>query len=157
MSGWTIAPAAGAADLAAAATLFRAYAASLGFDLGFQDFEAELAGLPGSYAPPAGALLLARLEDRPVGCVAMRDLGDGIAEMKRLYLDPATRGLGLGAALVEAVIVAARAAGYRAMRLDTVPGEHDAAIAVYRRFGFVEVPAYCFNPMPGAKFFELRL
>lgn len=157
MSRWAIAPADGAGDLAAVRALFRAYAGSLGFDLGFQGFEAELASLPGKYAPPAGALLLARLDGVAVGCVALRDLGAGACEMKRLYLAPAARGHGIGAALVERAIAAARAAGYAVMRLDTVPGEHDAAIGLYRKRGFSEIPAYCFNPMPGAKFFELRL
>ena len=157
MSTVRIAPADRAADLAAVRALFRAYANSLSFDLGFQGFEDELAGLPGKYAPPAGAILLAWLGDAAVGCVAMRDLGDGVCEMKRLYLDPRARGHGIGRALIAGLIAVARAAGYRAMRLDTLPGEHDQAIALYRLFGFVEIEAYCFNPMPGIKYFELDL
>ncbi len=144
-------------DLAVVQALFRAYADSLGFDLAFQDFEAEMADFPGKYAAPSGALLLARLDGEPVGAVGLRDLGDGVCEMKRLYLAPAARGHGVGAALVERLIEAARAAGYGAMRLDTVPGHHDAAIGLYRKFGFVDIEPYCHNPIPGARFMELRL
>lgn len=153
----SIATASSAADLAAARTLFLAYADSLGFDLGFQDFETELADLPGKYAPPSGSLLLARVDGEAAGVVALRDLGDGFCEMKRLYVRPEARGHGLGRRLVEQLIREARQRCYRAMRLDTVPTHHDNAIAVYRRFGFREIPAYCHNPMPGTLFMELPL
>lgn len=153
----SVAAAISADDLAAVQALFRAYAESLDFDLGFQDFEAEMAGFPGKYASPAGALLLARLDGAPVGAVGLRDLGDGVCEMKRLYLAPAARGHGIGAALVERLIETARAAGYKAMRLDTIPGHHDAAIGLYRRFGFRDIAPYCHNPFPDARFMELDL
>lgn len=152
-----IQPAQGPADLACMADLFRAYAASLPVDLGYQDFEAELAGLPGKYAPPAGALLLARAPDgAPLGCAALRPLGDGVCEMKRLYLDPAARGSGLGRALAAAVADAARALGYRELRLDTLPGM-TAALALYRAMGFSEIAAYYAPTPPGTVFLALRL
>ncbi|MDP6345410.1 MAG: GNAT family N-acetyltransferase [Alphaproteobacteria bacterium] len=143
------------ADLAAVKALFLEYAQSLDFDLCFQDFEAEMAAFPGQYAPPGGALLLARLDGAAVGAVGLRDLGEGICEMKRLYLRPAARGSGLGPALVDGIIAEGRRLGYRRMRLDTVPGPHDAAIALYRRLGFAEIPPYCLNPVPGAIYMEL--
>lgn len=156
-ASFTIAPAATASEIADIARLFRAYAATLSFDLCFQDFEGELAGLPGRYAPPEGALLLARgANGMPIGCVAMRPLGEGIAEMKRLYVAPEGRGLGIGRALAAAVIAAARAAGHRDMRLDTLP-ELPAALALYRSFGFEVIPPYYETPVGGTIFMGLRL
>ena len=136
--------------------LFREYADSLGFDLGFQNFEQELAGLPGPYAPPSGCLLLAELGDEPAGCVALKEQADGACEMKRLYVRGPYRGTGLGRTLVEQVIREAKRLGYRAIRLDTVPSVMETAVALYRSLGFRDIPAYCFNPVPGALFLELR-
>ncbi|HSQ59389.1 MAG TPA: GNAT family N-acetyltransferase [Acidobacteriota bacterium] len=153
----TIRRAATPQDLETARALFREYAAGLGFGLEFQEFEAELAGLPGAYAEPEGCLLLADVEGRPAGCVALRPHGPpGTCEMKRLYVVPAFRGLGVGRRLAEAIVEEARARGYRRLRLDTVPGM-DAAIAVYRSLGFREIPPYRFNPIEGALFFEADL
>src|SRR5690242_7961499 len=137
--------------------LFREYAASLGFDLCFQNFEQELADLPGPYAPPTGCLLLATVGDEPAGCVALKKLGDGVCEMKRLYVRSGYRGTGLGRTLAERVIQEARWLGYQAIRLDTVPSVMGSAVALYRSIGFRDIPAYCFNPVPGALFMELRL
>ena len=143
-------------QLREARLLFEEYAASLGFDLGFQDFEAELSGLPGAYAPPRGRLLLAFHEGRPAGCVALRETEEGVCEMKRLYVRPDFQGLRLGRTLAEAVIVEAREIGYSRMRLDTVPSM-DRARGLYRALGFREIPPYRFNPIPGTAFLELRL
>ena len=147
-----------AADMGEAAALFLEYATGLPVDLGFQGFGAELAELPGKYAPPEGELLLAGDDGgASLGCVALRALEDaGICEMKRLYVRPAGRGLGIGQALVAAVIAAAEARGYAEMRLDSMP-MMTKAIALYRRFGFVEIPAYCYNPVPGTVCLAKRL
>jgi putative acetyltransferase len=153
----TIRPATSAGDLDAIRTLFREYAASLGFDLCFQNFEQELAGLPGSYAPPSGCLLLATVDNDPAGCVALKPLSEGVCEMKRLYVRSRHRGIGLGRILTERIIGEARRLGYQAIRLDTVPSVMGSAVALYRALGFQEIPAYCFNPVPGALFLELQL
>jgi putative acetyltransferase len=141
-----------------AAALFREYASSLGVDLSFQGFDRELASLPGAYAPPNGRLLLLFVGDalRPAGCVALRRLDNATCEMKRLFVRPELRGCGAGRKLTEAAIEAAREIGYRAMRLDTLP-QMAAAQALYRSLGFREIPAYCFNPVPGTRYFELAL
>ena len=139
-----------------ARTLFKEYASALGFDLGFQDFDRELAGLPGEYVPPAGRLFLVLADDALAGCVALRAMGEGICEMKRMYVRPAFRGMGLGRKLAEKCIGEARAIGYRAMRLDTIATMKEA-IVLYRSLGFNEIPPYRFNPVPGALYFELML
>lgn len=144
-------------DLAAVARLFAAYAASLDIDLGYQDFAAELAGLPGEYAPPAGELLLARAADgEPIGCVALRPLGDGACEMKRLYVGPAGRGQGHGQALMAAIVAEARSIGYRELRLDTLP-TMVAAQALYRAAGFAPVAPYYEGAPAGTLFMGLPL
>lgn len=156
--GVRIAPAAGAEDMAVLTQLFRGYAASLPVDLGYQDFEDELAALPGKYAPPGGALLLARDTDgAALGCVGLRALDEqGLCEMKRLYLLPAARGLGLGRALAEAAIAEARRLGYRALRLDTLPSMAQA-IDLYRQMGFERIAPYYAPTPPGTVFMALKL
>ncbi len=137
--------------------LFLEYAAGLGISLCFQNFDKELAELPGEYVPPGGRLFLALEEDQTAGCVALRRIGDGVCEMKRLYVRPEFRGTGLGRTLAETVIQAAREIGYRRMRLDTLPGKMDRAIAMYRALGFKEIEPYYDNPVESAVFMELEL
>ena len=153
----TIADAAGAADIETVRELFLEYARALGFSLCFQGFDQELAALPGIYAPPDGRLLLARADAETTGVVALRPLEPGICEMKRLYVRPAFRGKGIGEALVDRVIAEAKAIGYRKMRLDTIADRMQAAIALYRARGFVEIPAYYDNPLPRVLYLELRI
>ncbi|MGV3730314.1 MAG: GNAT family N-acetyltransferase [Sphingopyxis sp.] len=147
----------GEADVAVVASLFRAYVASLDVDLAYQDFEAELAGLPGHYAAPRGLLLLARdIEGTPLGCVACRPLGEDICEMKRLFVAPAGRGRGLGRLLVRRLFADARALGYREMRLDTLASMH-AAQALYRAEGFEPTTPYYDTPVAGTVFLRRSL
>jgi putative acetyltransferase len=137
--------------------LFVEYADSLGVDLCFQDFEAELAGLPGDYAPPHGTLLIALDGENPLGCVAVRPIERlEVAEMKRLYVRPADRGQGLGRRLAEGAIAFARNARYESVRLDTLP-EMISAIALYESLGFRDTDAYRFNPVKGTRYLELHL
>jgi len=143
-------------DIACARELFQQYAASLGYSLCFQDFENELAGLPGDYAAPGGRLLIAFCARRAGGCAALRKLEEGVCEMKRLYVRPEFRGQGLGHELTRAIIAAARETGYRRMRLDTLSSMEDA-ISLYRSLGFKDIPPYRHNPLPGAVYMELVL
>lgn len=137
--------------------LFKEYEAWLDIDLCFQNFHKELAELPGEYAPPTGRLLLVGQDGRIAGCIALRKIGDGICEMKRLFVRAEFRGKGFGRQLVKAIIREARAIGYERMRLDTLPGKMDSAIALYTSLGFKEIKPYYPNPVPGAKFMELAL
>jgi ribosomal protein S18 acetylase RimI-like enzyme len=152
-----IAPAVTAEDIAAARVLFRAYADALPIDLAYQDFAAELAALPGKYSAPGGTLLLARdAGGQALGCVALRPLSDDLCEMKRLYVAPPARGTGLGAALMRAIIAAARNRGYRAMRLDTL-SDMAAAQAMYTAAGFCQIAPYYEGAAVGTIFLELTL
>lgn len=157
-SAFTVTPARSAADIAAATSLFRTYAASLDVDLAYQGFDAEMAAMPGLYAPPAGELLLARgILGEPLGAVGLRPIEPaGCCEMKRLYVAPSARGLGLGAALVDAVEKAAARIGYVELRLDTLPTMGDA-IALYRRLGFEDMAPYYDTPVAGTVFLRKRL
>lgn len=136
--------------------LFREYARSLGVDLAFQGFEAELAGLPGKYGPPEGALLLAVDGCAACGCVALRPLSPGVCEMKRLYVRPEFRGRGLGSALTKRILQEGAGRGYAVMRLDTLSGLTDA-IRLYERLGFRRTGAYYDNPLPAVSYWEIDL
>jgi len=137
--------------------LFEEYAAWLGFNLCFQNFDKELSDLPGDYAPPNGCLFLAVENDQLAGCVALRKIREGIGEMKRLYVRPEFRGKGLGRTLTETIIEAARDLGYQRLRLDTLPGKMDQAISMYRSLGFKDIERYYNNPYEAAAFMELIL
>jgi ribosomal protein S18 acetylase RimI-like enzyme len=136
--------------------LFQEYADSLGFELDFQDFREELETLPGKYAPPLGSILVAKENGETVGCVAVRPLGEEICEMKRLYVKPAHRRKRVGRELALAIIEEAKRLGYKAMRLDTVEAMKEAS-ALYRALGFQQIESYCYNPLAGAMYFELKL
>ena len=151
-----IAPAATPRDIADVRTLFGEYAALVAEALCFQNFDAELAALPGEYAPPGGVLLIAREGDAPAGCVALRRLDAGTGEMKRMYVREAYRGSGLGRRLAVAVIEEARKRGYMRVLLDTLP-KLAPAIALYRDLGFRETAPYLASPTPGALCFGLKL
>ncbi len=147
-------------DLAGLREIFADYAKSLSVNLCFQNFDAELASLPGDYSTPRGALLLAWVDGALAGCCAMRPLDAvdyiGACEMKRLYVRPAFRGLGLGRQLVEALMDIARQAGYACVLLDTL-SDMEAARALYEDLNFVEVPPYYHNPIPGAHYLKVQL
>jgi ribosomal protein S18 acetylase RimI-like enzyme len=143
-------------DLPAVRRLFTDYVEWLGIDLAFQGFEAELRALPGKYVPPDGRLLLAGLGDVPAGCVGLRPIAPGVCEMKRLWVAPAFRGRGVGAALVDRVIQEAQGIGYAKMRLDTL-ARMTGALKLYRSRGFREIPPYYFNPIPETVYLELDL
>lgn len=157
LKGFAITQAETPTQIAQARELFLEYAQSLGFSLCFQNFDKELATLPGDYAPPEGRLLLAEWEGQPAACVALHKLEPGICEMKRLYLRPQFRGKGLGRVLADRIISEAREIAYRRMRLDTVEPVMKDAVAMYRRIGFCEIAAYCPNPIAGALYMELQL
>jgi len=151
-----IRPADFASDLPLVSQLFREYAGSLDIDLCFQNFEAELASLPGKYAPPEGRLLLAWDANDVVGCVALRPIGAASCEMKRLYIKPQARGQRLGHRLAERICQEAREAGYLRICLDTLPAM-TAALQIYRSLGFKQIEPYVFNPVDGALFLGLEL
>lgn len=151
-----ITPAHFPADLNAVRAIFREYADSLGIDLSFQAFDTELASLPGKYAPPVGTILLAWRDGRVIGCVALRPLEHDICEMKRLYVRPEGRGQQLGRRLAQAVMHAAKEAGYTKMRLDTLPTMQTAQ-QLYASLGFRPISAYVFNPVEGTRFLEVDL
>ena len=142
--------------IAKAKELFQEYAESLGFDLCFQNFEQELNDFPGQYSPPRGRLFLAVSENQPIGCVALRDFGRDMCEMKRLYVRPDFRGQKVGRLLAETVINTAKEIGYDCMRLDTVPSMKSANL-LYKSLGFKEIKPYRPNPIEGALYLELSL
>ena len=152
----TIIQAQTSSEIEQARQLFAEYAASLNVDLDFQNFSEELSSLPGCYAPPEGALLLAMDEEKAAGCVALRKLEDHICEMKRLYVKPEYRGAKLGKVLAEAIIEEAKKRNYLALRLDTLPSMARARV-LYAALGFREIPPYRFNPIEGTAFMELNL
>jgi putative acetyltransferase len=149
-----------AADFDAVRALFQEYASQLGVDLCFQNFSAELSGLPGDYDASRGALLLAEVDDAWAGCCALRPLDTAdypnAAEMKRLFVKPGHRGLGIGRLLAEAIMDAARARGYDCILLDTLD-DMETARALYAELGFEEVPPYYFNPIAGAHYLKAEL
>jgi putative acetyltransferase len=143
-------------DLKSIRRLFVEYQQDIGIDLCFQDFEIELQNLPGKYGEPAGAILLAESAGSTVACVALRPLESNICEMKRLYVSPVARGIGLGEKLCRDIIAVAVEKGYGVMRLDTLK-TMTSAIKLYESFGFREIEAYCHNPLEDARYFELSL
>lgn len=137
-------------------TLFKAYATFIGVDLAFQGFEAELQTLPGKYCPPEGALILARVNGSAAGCVALRRISGEICEMKRLFVRPEYRKLGIGKKLVDLIVAEGKRLGYGYMRLDTL-ASMEKAIALYRSSGFYDIEPYIYNPLEGARYMELKL
>ncbi len=137
--------------------LFREYEQWLDMDLCFQSFEEEMLELPGKYSPPDGRLYLANVDGEAIGCIALRKIGDGVCEMKRLYLTDAARGQGLGKELVELIIADARAIGYRKMRLDTYPPKMGKAVSLYESHGFRVIEPYYENPHEAVLYMELDL
>ena len=147
-NSFIIAPARSATEMTSAAALFRAYAATLPIDLAPQGFSQELESLPGIYGPPGGELLLAKRGDHVLGCIAIKALAPGVAEIKRLFVRPKERKAGIGKALVQAALVAARQLDYREIKLDSLP-DMTAAIALYKSFGFRPIAPYGSHPYPG--------
>lgn len=137
-------------------SMFEAYRASLDIDLCFQQFDEELETLPGKYAPPTGCLMLAQINQKPCGCIALKPLEEGVCEMKRLYVSPDHRGLRVGRKLVDAIIKRAKDLGYKKMKLDTLPSM-ERAVNLYESIGFRDTIPYCVNPTPGVRFLELDL
>ncbi|MBN8282239.1 carbonate dehydratase [Zoogloea sp.] len=135
---------------------FRNYAGWLGVDLGYQNFAEEMASLPGAYSPPSGRLFFAELDGRPAGCIGIRAATEGVCEMKRLYVEPESRGSGVGRELALAAIKAAKSLGYRKVMLDTLPAMR-IAVKLYRELGFKEAPAYYPTPVEGTMFLALDL
>lgn len=146
-----------AADIEEVRALFREYVAWLGVDLCFQDFDAELATLPGRYAPPSGRLCVAEVDGRIAGAVGLREIAPLVCEMKRLFVRDWARGRGAGRLLVGRIVADARAIGYNAMRLDTLQERMASANALYDEFGFREIPAYYANPVANVRYMELDL
>jgi len=155
-TGFSLAEALDAESVAVCRELFREYEKGLGISLCFQGFEQELASLPGAYARPRGRLLLARVAGEAAGCVALRPLGERDAELKRLYVRPHARGMGLGRMLAECAIDEARALGYTALKLDTLPVMREAQ-RLYAQLGFADAAPYNDNPVPGVRFMSLAL
>ena len=153
----TIVPVESAEQLNTVRKLLLEYWENRKLELYVFNFDQELAGLPGAYAPPDGRLFLAQWENEPAGCVALRKLEPDICEMKRLYLSPKFRGKGIGRFLAEFIISEARNIGYKKMRLDTIQSNMQEAIALYRQIGFTEIAPYRVNPLPGVVFMELTL
>lgn len=147
-------------EIADVGGIFREYAIALGVDLCFQNFDAELANLPGDYSAPRGALFTALVDGQLAGCCALRPLDSAdypnACEMKRLFVRPAFRGLGLGRQLVEIILDCARAASYNCILLDTL-SDMEAARTLYEDLGFEEIPPYYFNPIAGAHYLKARL
>lgn len=143
--------------IAEARQLFREYEAWLAMDLCFQNFEKEVAELPGKYAPPSGRLYLAYVDDQLAGCIAMREFAEGVCEMKRLFVRDGFRGARVGVQLIERLIDEARREGYERMRLDTYPPKMGKAVSLYESHGFRPIPAYYNNPHDGVLFMELKL
>ena len=143
-------------DMDVARGLFREYAASLNVDLCFENLDKELERLPGEYAPPDGRLLFAMVDKNIEGCVALKKAGDHLCEMKRLFVRPAFHGMGIGKRLVLTLMDEARAAGYRRLRLDTLPSMQEA-IRLYRRLGFAEIHPFRPVPVPGTLYMEIKL
>jgi len=152
----TIAPASTHEEIAGVRRLFQEYAELLGVDLCFQGFADELAGLPGKYAPPEGALLIARQGQAIAGCVALRNLGANVCEMKRLFVRPQFQGEGFGRALASAIVREGVNLGYQAMRLDTLDRLKEA-MNLYESLGFKRIAPYYPNPLPGVVYWELPL
>lgn len=136
--------------------LFREYEDFLGFHLCFQDFEKEMAMLPGKYAPPDGRLIIAEYNSEVAGCIAIKKIGEDVCEMKRLYVRPKFRGLKIGRKLAEKIIVEAKTIGYKKMRLDTLKRLKEA-LSLYRSMGFTEIQPYVYNPLEDVVYMQLEL